>query len=69
MIERAVYYFFVVAQTKRSGNTIDEAMKIAYQLFDRSAVNSTKKDGKTVSDRQAAANISTIAPKKVRYRV
>ncbi|CAF2607832.1 unnamed protein product [Rotaria sp. Silwood2] len=51
-------------KTKRSSNIIDEAMKIANQLFDRSSLNANKKDTKLVVDKQATAGTATSIPKK-----
>lgn len=53
------------AKTKRSTNTIDDAMKIANLLFDRSSLNPGKKDVKIAMDKQGTAGTSTSIPKKV----
>lgn len=60
--------FFIVfcLQTKRSSNIIDESMKLANQLFDRSSLNATKKDAKLTVDKQAAAATAASLPKKVK---
>ncbi|CAF0845464.1 unnamed protein product [Rotaria sordida] len=52
------------SKTKRSGNIIDEAMRIANQLFDRSSLNTSKKDAKLTVDKQAAAGAATSMAKK-----
>ena len=40
-------------------------MKIANQLFDRSALTSSKKDSKLTADKQGTAGTATSLPKKV----
>ncbi|CAF4058453.1 unnamed protein product, partial [Rotaria magnacalcarata] len=52
------------AKTKRAGNVIDEAMKIANQLFDRSSLTASKKDTKLTVDKQATAAATSIPKKK-----
>ncbi|CAF4294627.1 unnamed protein product [Rotaria socialis] len=52
------------AKTKRAGNVIDEAMKIANQLFDRSSLTATKKDTKLTVDKQATAAATSVPKKK-----
>jgi len=52
------------AKTKRTGNIIDDAMRIANQLFDRSSLNPNKKDAKIAADKQGTAGTNTGIPKK-----
>lgn len=40
-------------------------MRIANQLFDRSALNLGKKDAKLTADKQATASTAASVPKKV----
>jgi hypothetical protein len=55
----------VYSKTKRSANIIDDAMRIANQLFDRSSLNAGKKDVKIVMDKQGTAGTNSSIPKKV----
>ena len=68
VMEQEILFYFIITcfsqQTKRAGNVIDEAMKIANQLFDRSSLTATKKDAKLTVDKQAAATAASV-PKKV----
>ena len=44
---------------------VDEAMRVANQLFDRSSLNATKKDTKLTMDKQATGGAATSIPRKV----
>ncbi|CAF0951914.1 unnamed protein product [Adineta steineri] len=52
------------SKTKRSSNVLDEAMRIANNLFDRSSLTTTKKDTKLTADKPASSSASASASKK-----
>ena len=61
-------HYYVCSKTKRSNNILDDAMRIANQLFDRSSLNPGKKDVKIAIDKQGTAGTSSSIPKKVYSR-
>ncbi|UJR26687.1 hypothetical protein I4U23_008003 [Adineta vaga] len=52
------------SKTKRSNNVLDDAMRIASHLFDRSALSSTKKDTKSGTEKPPTSSAGVSASKK-----
>ncbi|CAF0731760.1 unnamed protein product [Adineta ricciae] len=52
------------SKTKRSNNILDDAMRIANNLFDRSALSSTKKDMKLAVEKPPTSSAAASASKK-----